>query len=350
MWHQITNFSFYGNSGFDYLIALAIFFVLYAILRVFRKIIITRLVKMAKRTTTTVDDFSLEVIKDIKPFFYVAISLYFALRSLSLNEVLAKYLGIFIMVVLVFEGIRATVKIVGYFSYQAIKKSDDDSQAKATVKTINIFVRIILWSLGALLILSNSGVNITSLIAGLGIGGIAVALALQNILGDIFSSFSILIDKPFQTGDYIKIGNDTGTVERIGIKTTRLKTLDGQTLVIANKELTTARVENFKQMEKRRALFTLGVVYESTEEQLKAIPKIIKEIVDTQDKAELDRCNFKSFGDFSLNFEVVFYARVASYAEYLEVLELVNLAIFKRFKEEKIEFAYPTNLQYIKNV
>ena len=348
MWNQVTQFQFFGNNGVDYLIALLIFFGLLIGLKIFRHILFSRLALIAKRTTTVFDDFLLSVLKDLKPFFYSSIALYFSLRSLNLNDTIDKYLGIFIMMVLVFEGIRAAVKIVGYFTYQAIKKDNNDKQAKASVKTLNIFVQVILWSFGSLLILSNAGVNVTSLIAGLGIGGIAVALALQNILGDIFSSFSILIDKPFQTGDYIKVGNDTGTVEKIGIKTTRLKTLDGQTLIISNKELTTARVENFKQMEKRRAVFSLGLVYQTSQEKLELVPKLIKEIVESQAEAELDRCNFKSFASFSLDFEIVFYAKVASYNEYLEVLEKVNLAIFKRFKEAEIEFAYPTNLQYIK--
>lgn len=251
---------------------------------------------------------------------------------------------------LIYEGISAVSKIITFLVYRALKKNGSEEQAKNTVKTVNIFIKIILWSFGALLLLSNAGINVSSLLAGLGIGGIAVALALQNILGDVFSSFSILIDKPFQVGDFIKIGTDMGTVTKIGIKTTHLRTLDGQLLIVANRELTTTRVENFRRMNKRRALFNLGVVYETKRESLEKIPGLIKEIVERYKEAEFDRCHFKSYGDFSLNFEVSFFTSVDTYNEFLDVVEKVNLDIFTAFKEQGIEFAYPTALHYQKEV
>jgi small-conductance mechanosensitive channel len=347
---EFLYYQIYGNSGQDYLIALTVVIGSLIILKIAQKIIIARLRKLSKVTATKVDDILIEVIGDIKPFFYFVVAIYLGLRMIELPQLIWNFIQLAFLSVIVYESIQAGQKIVQFITYQALKKNDDDKQAKMTSKTLNIFVQIALWSFGLILILSNMGVNVSSLLAGLGIGGIAVALALQNILGDIFSSFSILIDKPFQVGDFIKIGTDLGTVEKIGIKTTRLRTLDGQILVVSNRELTTTRVENFQQIQKRRSLFSLGLVYETSREDLEKAKTLIKEIIDQQERAEFDRCHFKSYGDFSLNFEVSFFVSVDSYAEFLDVVEQVNLEIFSAFKENNLNFAYPTHLQYQKRI
>lgn len=338
-----------GNSGMDFLIAAFIFVASLAVLSIFKKVFISRLKKIALKTKTQVDDVLLEVLENIKPIFYMVLSAYGAVSYLNIPSKISKLFNIIILTIIVFEGIKVAQKIISFMTYKAIKKEgDDDAQAKSTVKTFNIFIKIILWSFGIILILQNANINVSSLIAGLGIGGIAVALAVQNILKDIFSSFSILVDKPFQIGDFIKAGNDFGTVEKIGIKTSRLRTLDGQILIISNQELTTARVENFKHIKKRRALFTLGLEYETSEENLAKVPSLVKEIVASQELADFDRCHFKSYGDFSLDFEVSFYVRTQNYSELLDVIQEVNLQIFSVFKKEGIGFAYPTQTIYKK--
>ena len=346
--NKILSFNFYGNSGKDYLLALAVFAICLLILLIVKKVILARLHKIAKRTKNNYDDTLIGIIFKIKSFFYLVISLYLASNFLNLSNFLSKAIYLLFILVIVYEGIKASSYLLKVLAYKAIKRNDDDSQAQSTVKTLNVFIQIILWSLGLLLILANMGVNITSLIAGLGIGGIAVALALQNILADIFSSFSILIDKPFKVGDFIKVSADMGTVEKIGIKTTHLRTLDGQLLIISNQELTKARVENFQKLHRRRALFNLRIIYETSRTQLESIPKIIASIVDKQEKANLDRCHFKSYGDFSLNFEVSIFIDVKSYNDFLDILEKINLDIFSQFNEQGISFAYPTQLHYQK--
>ncbi|MDD3778127.1 MAG: mechanosensitive ion channel family protein [Patescibacteria group bacterium] len=346
--NKILSFNFYGNSGKDYLLALAVFAICLLILLIVKKVILARLHKIAKRTKNNYDDTLIGIIFKIKSFFYLVISLYLASNFLNLSNFLSKAIYLLFILVIVYEGIKASSYLLKVLAYKAIKRNDDDSQAQSTVKTLNVFIQIILWSLGLLLILANMGVNITSLIAGLGIGGIAVALALQNILADIFSSFSILIDKPFKVGDFIKVSADMGTVEKIGIKTTHLRTLDGQLLIISNQELTKARVENFQKLHRRRALFNLGIIYETSRVQLESIPKIIASIVDKQEKANLDRCHFKSYGDFSLNFEVSIFIDVKSYNDFLDILEKINLDIFSQFNKQGISFAYPTQLHYQK--
>lgn len=346
--NKILSFNFYGNSGKDYLLALAVFAICLLILLIVKKVILARLHKIAKRTKNNYDDTLIGIIVKIKSFFYLVISLYLASNFLNLSNFLSKAIYLLFILVIIYEGIKASSYLLKVLAYKAIKRNDDDSQAQSTVKTLNVFIQIILWSLGLLLILANMGVNITSLIAGLGIGGIAVALALQNILADIFSSFSILIDKPFKVGDFIKVSADMGTVEKIGIKTTHLRTLDGQLLIISNQELTKARVENFQKLHRRRALFNLRIIHETSRVQLESIPKIIASIVDKQEKANLDRCHFKSYGDFSLNFEVSIFIDVKSYNDFLDILEKINLDIFSQFNEQGISFAYPTQLHYQK--
>lgn len=347
---DLINLQAYGNSSADYFQALLVFVASLIVLKLIQSLILGRLRKLAEKTKTDIDDVLVSIVSHIKPPFYFVLALYISVRSLVLTDILAKTIHIIFIALLVFEAVSAAQKIIKFLLYRSLKKGGNDAQARTTAHTLTIIAKIILWSFALLLILSNIGVDITSLIAGLGIGGIAVALALQNILSDIFSSFSILIDKPFEAGDFIKIGTDMGVVEKIGIKTTRIRTLDGQILVVSNKELTTARVENFKKAEKRRAFFTLGVTYETPKDKLAKIPAIIKEIANKQGLVEFDRCHFKSFADFSLNFEVAFYVNTKDYNTFLDVLEQVNLEIFARFNQEAISFAYPTQTLYKKDI
>lgn len=346
---NFLNYIIYnGNSGMDFLIAAVIFVLSFILLAVFQKVLISRLKKISLKTKTEIDDVFIQILEELKTPFYFILSVYTSFNYLDIPSSITKFFNIIVLSILVYEGIKAAQRIISFLAYKTIKKEDNDTQAKLTVKTFNIFVKIILWSIGVILVLQNAGVNVSSLIAGLGIGGVAIALALQNILKDIFSSFSILVDKPFGIGDFIKVGPDLGVVEKIGIKTSRLRTLDGQILIISNQELTTARVENFRQIKKRRSLFTLGLEYETSEENLAKVPALIKDIVSSEDKAEFDRCHFKSYGDFSLNFEVSFYVKTQDFAEFLDVLQEVNLKIFSAFKKEGINFAYPTQTIYRK--
>jgi small-conductance mechanosensitive channel len=175
-----------------------------------------------------------------------------------------------------------------------------------------------------------------------------VALAAQNILGDLFASLSIVLDKPFVMGDFIIVGSQMGTVEKVGLKTTRVRALSGEQLIFANTDLLQSRIQNFKRMQERRVVFTIGVLYETPREKLAEIPRIIREIVESQDGTRFDRSHFKEFGDFSLNFETVYYVQVPDYNVYMDVQQAINLAMFERLAAEGIEFAYPTQKLYVR--
>ena len=219
-------------------------------------------------------------------------------------------------------------------------------KAKAAMRNalslIQFLVRVAVWSLALLLIFENLGFDVTALVAGLGIGGIAVALAAQNVLADLFSSLAIVLDRPFEVGDYIVFGDQSGTVEKIGIKTTRIRSLSGEQIVCANSDLLNSRVHNYKRMAERRIVFSLGVTYETPCDQLERIPGMLKQIIEAREQARFDRAHFFSYGDSALNFQIVYWVLSPDYSTYMDVQQAINFAVFRAFQEEGIEFAYPT--------
>lgn len=346
---QLGDISFWGNTVYSYIISLGVLVISLFVLKIFQVIILSKLKSLAKKTKTGLDDVLVDIFSGLRPPFYLLISIYLAIQFLSFSGLVVIITKALFLVVIVYEIIRSLEKLASYFihGYLESGKKDEQQQNESMASTLRLMVKMGLWLIGMIIILSNLGINVSSLIAGLGIGGIAIALALQNVLSDMFSSFSIYIDKPFRVGDYIAIGNDMGTVKRIGLKTTRIETLQGEELIISNQELTTARVQNFKKMERRRVSYSLGVIYGTDFKILEKIPTYVKEIVDAVELVDYDRCHFKSYGDFSLNFEVVYYVNSREYNDYMDLNQKINLAIYKKFSAEKIEFAYPTQTVYI---
>jgi small-conductance mechanosensitive channel len=222
-----------------------------------------------------------------------------------------------------------------------ISKTDQE-ETPSGIAVTTLIVRVIVWAFVVLLILDNLGFNITTLVAGLGVGGIAIAMASQNILADLFASLSILLDKPFKVGDFITVGEFLGSVEYIGLKTTRLRSLGGEQLIFSNTDLLSSRIRNYKRMLERRIAFTVGVEYDTEYEKLERIPGMIKDIILSVDVTRFDRSHFISYGDFSLNIETVYYVLSADYTTYADVQQEINLKLFKKFKEEGIVFAFPT--------
>jgi small-conductance mechanosensitive channel len=207
---------------------------------------------------------------------------------------------------------------------------------------LQFFARVGIWLLVLVSILSYFDYPVAGLIGALGVGGIAVAFAVQNILADVFSSLAIILDKPFRVGDFIITNNTMGVIEQIGVKTTQIRSLSGEQVIISNTDLLNSRIHNYKRMNERRVVFKLGVVYQTPPETLERIPEIIKEIVRAQSHTRFDRAHFFEYGDFALMFEVVYYVTGADYNLYMDIQQAINLAIYRAFLGVGVEFAYPT--------
>ncbi len=227
----------------------------------------------------------------------------------------------------------------------------DEKFHEGFVKSIWGIIQLILWVIALFIILDNIGVKINTILAGLGIGGIAVAFAAQSFLGDLFAFISIFLDKPFEVGDFLVIDADTkGTVEYIGLRSTRIRSLSGELLIVPNRELTSLRLHNYRHMERRRVVIRFGVVYETPFEKVKAIPGLVKKVIEDEPQATFDRCHFDTFGEYSLDFECVYYVESNDFVVHMDVKQSILHGIMKAFQENGIEFAYPTQLLYTHSV
>jgi small-conductance mechanosensitive channel len=335
--------------------ALIIFFGLTLIFWFVRMVILIRVKAIAKKTTNSFDDAVISLVEGIRVWVYTIVALFAALQVFNLSGVPDKIItGVFLFAT-VWQSIEIATSFIKHFTTNFLEKDEDgdgqiDPNSAMASNLVTLLSKIGLWSLGVLFVLSNLGIEVTSLIAGLGIGGLAIAFALQGVLGDLFASFSIYFDKPFRIGDFIVVGSDVGNVEKIGIKTTRIRTLQGEELVISNTELTTARVQNFKKMEERRIVSQFGITYETKQELVREVPGIVTKIFGDLEGGRLDRVHFTKFADSALLFEVVYYVQSSDYRQYLDIQQGFNFDLMKRFSEVGIEFAYPTQTIYTKTI
>ena len=280
--------------------------------------------------------------------FLLALSLLAAIGQLALTPQHQKWLNYAWIIILLSQIGLWGARIIAVAAAHAFERQRTSNPSAATHLMLGALVaRIVLWSITVLVMLDNLGFNISTLMASLGIGGIAVALAVQSILGDIFSSVSIALDKPFVIGDFIVVDGYMGTVEYVGMKTTRLRSLGGEQIIFSNHELLKNRIRNFKRMQERRVLFEFGVAYETPSDDVEAIPALVKGIVAAAEPVRLDRVHFKSFGDSALLFEVVYYVLDADYNRYMDIQQQINLALLRQFRARDIAFAYPTSTLHI---
>jgi small-conductance mechanosensitive channel len=334
----------------NYLIASLAILTTYLVLKIFKTLGVSHLKKISRHIPGHYDNFIFDLLEGISNLFYVIVSIAVGLSFLDLYPVVALIRNWAVGIAIFWEVIKAGKKTITFFGdeYLNLQENKKEKTDPAVVGTIQMIAQIGLWVFGLIMLLSNLGYDVTTLIASLGIGGIAVALALQNILGDLFSSLTIYFDKPFKVGDFIVAGTEKGTVEKIGLKTTRIKTPQGQTLVIPNSDLTNSRIENFQLMQKRRISFDMGIAYETPTKKVEQIPEIISNLFVDNDQVELLRCFFKSYGDSALIFEITFNINSKKYDTYVENLHQLNIEIKRAFDKAKIEFAYPTQTIYVK--
>lgn len=344
---DFLNQTYFGNTILKYITAIGIFILIIFAVKIFRLIVLKKLKKWAEKTQTTIDDFIIIGIqKSVVPIMYYG-ALYIAARTLKLSPDANNILNIISIFVITFFVIRLLTSILNFSIVSYALKQEEGEQKTKQLKSISALAKLLIWAIGLIFLLDNLGVNISAVVAGLGIGGIAVALAAQTILGDLFSYFVIFFDRPFEIGDFIIVDDKTGTVENIGIKTTRIRALSGEQLVLSNTDLTSSRVHNYKKLQRRRVVFQLGAIYQTPAEKLKIIPEMVKQIIVDNPNAEFDRGHFKSFGDFSLNFEFVYYVLSSEYGVYMDIQQAINLKIYQMFEENGIEFAYPTQTLFL---
>jgi small-conductance mechanosensitive channel len=276
------------------------------------------------------------------------LAFYFGIEFLATNEKLQKILNGAIMVIITWSILRFITSFIAFSLSRYMQRQPGETREKQG-KGILLIVNIIIWVTGFVFIIDNFGYNITTIITGLGVGGIAIALAAQAILGDLFSYLVIFFDKPFEIGDFIIVEDKLGTIEYIGIKTTRIRTLSVEQLICSNSALTSSWVHNYKRMEKRRIVFAFGVVYQTPVDHVKKIPGMVKHIIESQKLTQFDRAHFLKFGDSSLDFEVVYNVMDPDYNIYMDKQQAINLALMEQFEAEGIEFAYPTRTLFVNN-
>ncbi|WP_205703943.1 mechanosensitive ion channel family protein [Candidatus Chloroploca sp. Khr17] len=340
---------FTTNSPTRWLIALIIMAVIFLAITLLQLGLRWRFARHPETTHTFVDDAIAIITKKTKGWVKFVVAFYFGLTILILPDGLIDLIrtaaGISFLIQL---GIWGNALITGWGDQYTQRNLELDRGRVATAQLLTAITRLVLYSIILLLILENlPGINITPLLASVGIGGIAIALAVQNILGDLFASLSITLDKPFVPGEFIVVGTMAGTVERIGIKTTRLQSISGEHLVFSNADLLNSRIQNFSRMQERRIVFSLGIIYETPPELLRKIPTIIRESIEAQAHTRFDRAHFQKFDNFALTFEVVYFVLSPEFLVYMDTQQAINLALFERFAAENIQFAYPTQMLYV---
>ncbi|MEA3133741.1 MAG: hypothetical protein QOG17_1587 [Gammaproteobacteria bacterium] len=333
---------FYGNSLADWLVAGIVAVLVWSGLSLLRRLIASRYRRYSTAHHSTPIRLIFYLIGNTKQFLFLAVALYAGQESLTLSPRLQHIVwNCVLMLILLQVGLWAGRSVRFYLEIKEMERGPDRLFA-GSLDIINFVARMLIWSLLILVALDNLGVNITALLAGLGVGGVAVALALQNILGDLFASLSIALDKPFVVGDSLNIDTYTGAVEHIGIKTTRLRSESGEQIILSNADILKSRVRNYGRMSEQRVLATLRVTYATPAEKLEGIPKLLEGIVREQASARFERCHLKSLGDSSLQFELSYFAQQPKLNPLMDLQQTVNFRIIGEFRRLGIEFAYPT--------
>lgn len=315
-----------------------------------KTVLLRKLREMAGRTTTSIDDAAIRMIEATRISLVVVLALYAGSHNLGLPTRVFKLLDTAAMIALFLQiGLWLAALVAFWINRSRVRAMASNVGAATSLSALSFIAQLVLWTLVTLLMLDNLGVNITALVAGLGIGGIAVALAVQNILGDLFASLSIVTDKPFVIGDFIAVDDYLGTVENVGLKTTRIRGLGGEQIVFSNSDLLKARLRNHQRRRERRALFGFDVIYETPIEKLERIPAMVRRIVESQQPVRFERAHFKSFGESALQFEVVYWVLDPDYGRYMDIQQAINLGLMRELAADDIEFAYPTQVQLIRN-
>jgi small-conductance mechanosensitive channel len=336
-----------ANDGYDWLFAASLAVLVLLALALARSILRRVLAVVSARGGAGFDDIVVRVIDGTKLWLLTPVALYAGMAILDVPRKLAHVVGVITVIALIAQAAVWLNRFIAAWIKRQIERRTADGETVTALSMISFAAQILVWVVAIMLVLDQLAFDITALVAGLGIGGIAVALAVQNILGDLLASLSIVLDKPFVVGDAIMVGEDKGVVEHIGIKTTRVRALNGQLIVFSNNDLLKSRIHNYKRMQERRVPFNLEVVYQTSPEKLERIPQIVQAAVEAQPKTRFDRAHLKECGAHGYIFEAVYVVLHADLKLYMDTHQRVNLEIIRAFARENIEFAYPTQTLFI---
>jgi small-conductance mechanosensitive channel len=339
----------YGAPVRQWLLATAVLAVVYLTLAVLRRVGVRRLEALSARTETDWDDLAAEIVRRTRPYFLAAIAIYAATRVVAPPREVTRLLGAAAVIVVLLQAGVWGNGIIGFGAEHYIRtRSSTDSGTRTTIRAVGYAARFVLWGLLVVTALQNFGINVTALVTGLGIGGIAIALAVQNILGDLFAALAIVLDKPFVVGDSVQVDNITGTIEHVGLKTTRIRSVNGEQVIISNADLLRSRIRNHQRMQDRRAVFHVDVAYDTPAEKVERIPALVREAIEKQSPVRFGRCHFLVWTDSALRLEVVYHVLDADYDRYADIQHAINIELLRRFASEKIDFAFPSRTVIVK--
>jgi len=331
-----------NNSIENYLLALLFLSAVYFIIRIFDKVLLGKMDLFVEKFSHSFSVLLKKIIKKrIYPLLYL-LALFLAFNELKTSSQIDNFINLILMILSVIFIVLSVLDIITY-SLKKYWSKKHRSEEQQKVLSITLFIiKTVVWIIAFLFILDNLNIQITGLITGLGIGGIAIAFAAQNVLTDLFNYFTIFFDKPFDIGDFIIIGDYKGTIEHIGVKTTRIRSLSGEQLIISNPDLVNSRINNYKRMRQRRINFSFGVTYDTPLEKLKKVTGIVEDIIKSIDKTEFDRAHFAEYADSSLLFQVVYYVTDSDYKLYMDIQQQINFKLKENFEELGVSFAFPT--------
>lgn len=349
---EIMKMDLFGNTVQQYLFFILFMLIITTIFRIFKEIILKYLRQLANKSNTKYDNYLIDAISELRWPFYLIISFYISIQSLVIPKSLATVIDILIVTSVAYYVSKAIIKFIELVVKDLNNRLDKEDKVEESVIDLGLnVIRIGIIIVAVMTVLTNLGVDTTTLITGLGIGGLAVAFALQRIMEDVFAFFMIHIDKPIKKGEFIAVGNYAGIVESIGLKSTRIRSRSGEEIIVSNKDLLNSWINNYGRVFERRYLLKLGVVYDTPAEKLEKIPEMIKEEISrTSGDAKIYRVHFVEYGDFSLIFEAYIGINKSDYVEYLDVVQRINLNIKARFDREGINFAFPSQSIYIEKL
>lgn len=340
----------FGNSLSDWGASLAVVVALVVLLGLVRGALEQWLRTLAARTNAAPWQIASATVARTRGWFLLLVALFVGAQLLEWKPLL---LGLFSRAAavgwLVQVGLWCTGALRAYLDVRRERRLRDDPAEVATIDFTGFVLRTAVWTIVLLTAFDNLGINVSALVAGLGIGGIAVALAAQSVLADLLASLSIVLDRPFVVGDVLGIDDFNGSVEKVGLKTTRMRSQSGEELIFSNTDLLASRIRNYGRMVERRVAFTVGVTYQTPASKLRSIPGTLRSAIEAERNVRFERAHFQGYGDFALLFEAVYHVLSPDFALHMDIRERINLSIFERFGESGIQFAYPTQTLYVAN-